>query len=135
MSLVRNELIVPRTPAADHIGKEGYAVKLDGDGKSAIHDSATTAPFGVITEGGKPTGSPATGVDSIALPGAPPIYIKLDATPGTVIDGTKLQVTATGTFKADAGSGARVLCVQALETGSANELIEGRLIEPVVHTS
>jgi hypothetical protein len=122
--IARSNGIIPVTPLADHTGKEGYALLATG----AVCSAVTDIPLGVITEG-----QPTTGKDAVALCDgglAGTVKVKLDGTPGTVVTGSYLQITATGTFKLDAGTGNRVLCARALEAGAANELIEAVLFKP-----
>jgi hypothetical protein len=120
----RETLILPMVPTADHTGLEGYAVKNSSGSAALIVSATATNPIGVITEG-----KPVTGYDSVALAGyAGVVKVKLDASPGTVNAFTALQITATGTFKADAGTGARILFAVALEAGAANELIDAKII-------
>jgi hypothetical protein len=122
--IARSNAIIPITPAADHTGKEGYAVVIV-DGKSSIVTSNTAAPIGVITEGADTTGK-----DSVALIGgglAGTVKVKLGTSPGTVVLGTYLEIKADGAFKADAGTSGTV-CALALETGAAGELIEAALL-------
>lgn len=121
----RESLLQTVTSAADFTDKEGYAVEVAA-GAVTIINAATDVPFGVITYG-----TTVGGHNCIALPGNV-VRVKLDTTPGTVVMGTKLQVTAAGKAIADAGTGARVVYAQALESGAANELIIARLLEPVV---
>jgi len=133
--IVKNSQIIPVTPAADHSGKDGYFVDI-ASGEAAISTDATVAPFGVITEGFSNTNAPAK--DSIATPGfGGTVKVKITGTsPGTIVLGTKLTLAAEdGTVMADAGSGARVIVAEALESGSGEELIEARLIEPQVIAS
>lgn len=124
--IARTNALLPLTPTADHTGKEGYAVSAAG----ALMASATAVPYAVIVEG-----QPTTGKDTVApFAGgvAGVIKVKLHTTPGTVNRGTRLISHTDGTFKADGGSGARVQCAEAQETGAAGELIEAVLITPLV---
>jgi hypothetical protein len=122
--IARANAIVPITPAADHTGKEGYAVKIVSQ-EAAIVTSINDAPIGVILEG-----AGITGKDSVALIGsglARTVKLKLGTSPGTVNLGTLLEIKSDGTFKADAGTSGTV-CAMALETGAAGELIEAVLL-------
>ena len=123
----RDSAVLPLVPNEDHSDKEGYAVKAS-SGKAALCDAVTDIPLGVLVDG-KPT----TGRSSVAIAAGnpPPVKVKLSATPGTVALGTFLTVCADGSAQADAGSGNRVRFARALEAGSANELIEAALINPV----
>jgi len=124
---LRDNAILPLTPNESHALKEGYFVELS-SGKAAIVNAATDVPFGVILKG-----EGTDGQDSIAIPHgfSGTVEVKLDGTPGTVVVGTVLTVTATGTVKADPGSGDRVQVAVALQAGAADELIEAALIKPV----
>lgn len=120
----RSNAIIPITPAADHTGLEGYAVKIVA-GEAALVTANTDAPIGVIIEGADTTGK-----DSVALIGAGlsgTVPVKLGTSPGTVNLGTYLEIKADGTFKADAGTSGTV-CALALESGVAGEIIEAVLL-------
>lgn len=120
--------LLPFTPTADHTGKEGYGVK-NSSGSVALVDGATDAIKGVITEG-KTTSNK----DTVALLGySGVIPFKLNSSPGTVNPFTVLQLCADGTFKADTGTGARVLVGEAVQSGVADELVPGILYaRPIV---
>jgi hypothetical protein len=124
MSQPRSNTIIPITPAADHSGKEGYAVKIV-SGEAALVTNISDAPIGVIVEGADTDGK-----DSVALIGAGltgTVLVKLGTSPGTVNLGTYLEIKSDGTFKADAGTSGTV-CAVALESGVAGELIEAALL-------
>ena len=123
---LRDNGVIPMTPNETHVGKEGFAVKVS-SGKAALVTGATDIPIGVILDGEDTAGNSSVAV--CELPGGT-VRVKLDGTPGTVAVGTYLTITATGTFKADAGSGSRVQCARALQSGAANELIEAILFKP-----
>lgn len=129
-NIARDNAIIALVPAADLTGKEGYFIDVDATEKATLIDAVTDLPLGVILEGSTTSGRSSVAVLSGGFRGT--VRLKLDATPGTVKTGTWLQTTATGTVKADAGSGSRVLVAQALESGSANELIEAVLFKPVL---
>jgi hypothetical protein len=98
-------------------------------GLAALVTAATDVVFGVIT-----TGEPADGQDSIACSWggfAGTVHVKLAASPGSVSDGTLLELTANGSVKASTGTAGTIIVAQALESGAANELIEAILIRPV----
>jgi hypothetical protein len=128
----RKDAIYAITPNETHAGKEGYAVVASGTAAaptaSLVTSATATLPLGVILDG-----QPTTGRSSIAMAGGDvgPVYVKLDATPGAVVQGSYLVITATGTFKLDAGSGGRIQMARAMEAGSADELIEAILLPPV----
>lgn len=124
MSQPRSNAIIPITPAADHSGKEGYAVKIV-SGEAALVTANTDAPVGVIIEGQDTTGKDSVALIGSGLSGTVPV--KLSASPGTVNLGTYLEIVADGTFKADAGTSGTV-CAMALESGTAGEIIEAVLL-------
>ena len=128
-TIAKDNAIITLTPAADQTGKEGYLVEVDANEKASVIDSISDLPFGVILEGAPTTGKSSIAVAAGGFHGT--VRLKLDAAPGTVKTGTWLQSTATGTVKADAGAGSRVLIAQALEAGAANELIEAILFKPI----
>ena len=126
--IARESQLLSLTPTADHSGLEGYAVKNSSGNAALIVSATATVPIGVITEGNATTGK-----DSIALPGFNgTVKVKLSSSPGTVNAFTVLQIAADATAHADAGTGARILFAVALEAGAADELIEARLINPIV---
>jgi len=119
--------LVSLTPTADHSDKRGFAVKAS-TGSAALIAAITDVPLGVITEG-----APTSGKDSVAICGSGLVVkVKLDATPGSVVLGSYLTTTATGTFVLDDAAGSRAVTARALEAGAANELIRAVLINPVM---
>jgi hypothetical protein len=129
-TIARNNAVMAYSPLADQTGKEGYFVKLDTSGYATVVSATTDVPFGVIVDGAALLGKSGIAVGSGGFRGT--VRVKLDASPGTVLAGSFLQVTATGTVKADALTGSRVIVAQALEAGAANELIEAVLFKPLV---
>lgn len=128
MYKVREGFIQSATSAADLSTKAGYFVEAS-SGAVSVVNAATDNPLGVVVDG-----VPAGGSNAIGLPGII-AKVKLDGTPGTVALGTYLIVSATGTAKADPGTGARVVVARALESGSADELITAQIIVPVAYAS
>jgi hypothetical protein len=128
MTNMRDDALVPLTPNETHVDKEGYAVKAS-SGKAALVTAVNDDVLGVITDG-KAT----AGFSTVAIAGAygGTLKVKLDATPGTIVLGSRLAVTATGTFKLDPATGNRCVCARALESGVADELIEAVLTNPAV---
>lgn len=123
--IARESQIIPLTPTADHTGKEGYAVK-NSSGSAALTSGVTDVPIGVVVEGATTSGK-----DSVALNGfGGTVKVKLHSSPGTVNAFTFLEVSATGAAKAASATTGNIIFAQALESGSANELIEARLVEP-----
>lgn len=124
-SLQREHSVVSIASSADLSGKEGYHTRI-ASSKVELSNSATALPFGVIVSGEKTDGQ-----NSVATFGeGGTVKVKLGSSPGTVAVGTYLVLKNDGTFKADTGSGGRVLCAMALEAGAADELIEASLIGP-----
>lgn len=127
---VRNKAILALTPTATHVDKEGYCVKASA-GSVALLAADSDEPFGVVMEGAATTAK-----DSVAVCGGGLcVRVKLDATPGAVVMGSRLMSLSGGTFKLDPGSGARWIPAIALESGSAGELIEAVLVKPMYHSS
>lgn len=129
----REKAILPYPTDADHSDKDGYFVSLNQDtGKVSIVAGATAAPHGVILDGAEAGDSDSIALSAGGLPGT--VEVKLSANPGTVKRGTLLALDAAtlGTVKADPATGARVLVAQALEAGTAGELIEAVLLYPQV---
>ena len=108
------------TAASDQSTKDGYFVDNDG----VIVTSAWAVPAGVIIDGGE-----SGGTSSYATPkhqGA--VTVKVGATTGAIVKGSRLQLNSDGTVRLDIGTG-RVVAI-AEETGTATELISARLVEP-----
>lgn len=121
---MRTNAIIPIKSAADFTGLEGRFVKIVA-GAAALVTAATDAPIGVILDG-----APLGKMSSIAIRGgglAGTVKVKLDDSPGTVVLGTILEITATGTVKADTGGSETIVAI-ALEAGTAGELIEAVLL-------
>lgn len=117
--------------AIDLRQKEGYALKEDSSGKLTTVSAATDLPIGVVHMGadkGLPTNYTMTAYHGV-------VGVKLDATPGTVNNGTQLVTTATGTWKAKPATGACVVSAIARETGEAEQLLEATLCAPIVFTA
>lgn len=132
-TLTRDNALIPMTPNEDQTGKEGYAVKVDGTtaNKAVLVTGITNTPFGIIVDGDTTSGK-----STVAVAGSfsGTVWAKLSASPGTVNAGTKLEITANGTLKASGTSTARNIAV-ALESGSANEMIEAAVIfDPVANS-
>jgi hypothetical protein len=105
--------------ASDQTAKAGYFV----DASGVIVTSASVVPFGVITEGGL-SGENSTLAVCAAFSGI--VHVKVASSTGTIAKGTRLQLNADGTVKADVGTG-RVVAI-AMEAGVADELIEAVLV-------
>lgn len=121
--------IIPVLSDSDLTGKRGFAVEV-ASGKVSICNAATDKPIGILLTGDT-VGFP----NSVALPGTI-VKVKLSATPGTVVLGTPLVLDAgTGTLKAQSAvtGGSPTLIAQALESGTADELIDARIVEPVLY--
>jgi hypothetical protein len=126
----RAESIYAFTPATDFGGgdpttsKKGYGVTVASD-TATLSASASVHIDGVILD---PEGTDGKASIGILGSGLPPVYVRLG---GTVTKGGKLQQKSDGTFEADAGTGARVVCGRALESGVSGELIEAVLHNPI----
>jgi hypothetical protein len=128
-SIARENAVITLAPSTDHTGKEGYLVDVDATEKASLIDATADLPFGVILEGATTSGKSAIAVAAGGFKGT--VRLKLGTTPGTVKAGVLLQTNNDGTVRADAGTGARVLTAQALESGAAGELIEAVLFKPI----
>jgi hypothetical protein len=128
MSLVREQAILPFTPAADQSAYEGYFVNVSGD-TATVSASASTSPFGVILDG-----ETTSGKSSVAVCGGNvgTVRVKLG---GTVTKGQYMQLHSDGRAIVDAGSGARILVALCLESGVANDLVEAMLLTPVTYSA
>lgn len=115
--LARNVAIIPMTSAADLTGQEGRFVNVSG----AIVGANSAVIFGVITEG-YPVGMN----NSVAVcSGSVLVKVKLG---GTVTAGAWLISNAAGA--AVAGTTGQFAAAQALEGGTADELIEAVTVRP-----
>lgn len=117
--------------AVDLSGKEGYFVKASGVAATpiALVTSAADATVGLVLDG-----TTAGDANSIAVPSGTPgsHHVKLAASPGTPAVLGYGALTSDGSVKADPGTGARVLVCRFLQTGTAGELVEAVLIEPII---
>src|SRR4051812_7698796 len=114
----RGNAIVPFTPSATHVDKEGYLVDLAGD-TATISASASVPAKGVILEG-KAT----TGQSSIGILGGLAAPIRLRAG-GTIAKGAEVQQNTNGTVLTDAGNGnARLIVGVALEAAVTGQLFD-----------
>jgi hypothetical protein len=128
-SLARTNAILPIEAASDLTGHIGRFVILQ-SGKAVLVTSASQKPFGVLLTDGKAGERVSVAVGAGGLSGV--IRVKLTAAVSN--PGMDLQVNASGGVQPDAGSGARVIVAQSLESGTVNELIEAVLIRPVALT-
>lgn len=116
----------------DHSLKKGHFVKLSSGSAIAITSATADLPIGVVVDAGKSSdGTP----DSVAVSAGGVIpFVKLSATPGSVVAGSYLVLDGTtlGTVKLDPATGTRVRVARALESGAANELIKAVLIDPAI---
>ena len=128
-SLARTNAILPFEASADLTGHVGRFVVLNA-GKVALVSSATQRPFGVLLTDGKVGESVTVAVGAGGLAGT--IRVKLAAIVAN--PGIDLQLNANGGVQSDAGTGARVIVAQSLETGVTGELIEAVLFRPVTLT-
>jgi hypothetical protein len=124
--IARSAAIIPLTPSADHTDKEGYFVLASG---ALVSSATSTLPLGIITEGAKTTGK-----DAVALPNfGGTVKAKVTgSSPGSIVFGSSLVLTADGSVKLDPGTGSRIRVAIALESGAANELIEVALVPPAI---
>lgn len=124
----RSNAVVPFTPSATHVDKEGYLVDLAGD-TATISSSATVPADGVILEG-----QATTGQSSIGILGALSGTVRLK-TSGAIAKGARVIQAADGTVVTDSGPGnARVVVGVALEasTAAGGELIEVATMAPMI---
>lgn len=122
----RGNAILPFTPSATHVDKEGYLVTLAVE-TATISASATVPATGVILEGKATTGKSSIGILG-AL--AAPVRMK---TSGIIVKGARVQQAADGTIVTDAGAGnARVVVGVALEAAVSGQLIDVATIAPMI---
>ena len=118
----RGNAIVPFTPSATQVDKEGYLVDL-ADDTATVSSSASVPAKGVILEG-----QDTDGISSICILGGIAAPVRLRAG-GTIAQGAEVQQNADGTVLTDAGTGARLIVGIALEAAVA-----GQLFDAVTHT-
>jgi hypothetical protein len=119
----RGNAIVPFTPSATQVDKEGYLVDLASN-VATISSSASVPAKGVILEG-----QDITGISSIGVLGGLAAPVRLRAG-GTIAKGAEVQQNTNGTVVTDAGNGnARLIVGVALEAAVA-----GQLFDAVTHT-
>jgi hypothetical protein len=124
----RGNAIVPFTPSASQLDKEGYLVDLAGN--IATISSSTSVPAkGVILEG-----KDVTGVSSIGILGGIAAPVRLRAG-GTIAKGAEVQQNIDGTVLTDAGNGnARLIVAVALEAAVAGQLFDAVTHKPVARS-
>lgn len=126
MAIYHQTQVVARKAGADLTESEGCFVKLSNGAVVPTTASSTADEVYGLVHSGDASGET---VD-IILPGHPGIVgVKLHSSATGVVDGTPLTLAANGTAKT-AGDGNVVVAV-ALASGTAGELVEARLVEPV----
>lgn len=126
MAIYHQTQVVARTAGADLTECEGCFVKLS-SGKVVLTTGSSTADevFGLLH-----TTDVKDATVNVILPGHPGIVgVKLHTSATGVVDGTPLTLAASGT--ATAAAEGDVVVAVALATGTAGELVEARLVEPV----
>jgi hypothetical protein len=110
-SLYDGSPIIPLTPSASHLDKEGYTGAFSGD-TFTISASATLPSTGVILEGALPTGKSAIGILGALQR---PVRLK---TGGPIAKGDRVKQHTDGTVISDSPGPRQVLGV-ALEPAAA----------------
>ena len=110
--------IISLAVAGDYSTKKGYLVTHDGT-TATISASATARANGVILDGG----IDANGKATIGLLGGIEGTIPMK-TSGIIAAGAFVQQAADGTILTDAGTGARVIVGQAVESAVSGDIIE-----------
>lgn len=127
---IRDDGILPLTPAADYSAKRGYLVTHDG-ATATLSASATTRAQGVILEPNKSTAGYATEEVTVGLLGSMSGTVRMCAG-GAISAGAWVQQDSDGQVITDAGTGSRVIVGQALEAATAaGDLIEVAPIAPL----
>jgi hypothetical protein len=124
----RSNAVVPFTPSATHVDKQGYLVDLAGE-VATISTSATVPAKGVILDG-----QATTGQSSIGILGTIDGTVRMK-TSGAIAKGARVIQAADGTIVTDTGPGnARVVVGVALEasTAAGAELIEVAPMAPMI---
>lgn len=125
--MIRNTSVTrPRKCAVDLRLKEGYFVKA-ASGLVALVAATADRPYGVVSFGQEADHD--SGIVRFNHPGT--VSVKLAATPGTVIMGTRLVCHSDGTVKAlPATAGTYWYVGEAEESGVGDEVIEATLHTP-----
>lgn len=126
MAIYFQSQVVSRTAGADLSNAEGCFVKLS-SGKVVLTTASSTADevYGLLH-----STDVKDATVNVILPGHPGIVgVKLHSSAAGVVDGTPLTLAASGT--ATAAAEGDVIVAVALATGTAGELVEARLVQPV----
>ena len=128
MAIYHQHQVVRLTAAADLSGSEGCFVTVNGSAGTVSPATASSTPaqvFGLLVDVGA-AGAP---VD-VVLPGyAGIVGVRLHSGTSAVVPGDRLSVAANGQVTKAGASG--TLVAVALAAGSAGQMIEARLVEPV----
>lgn len=129
--LLRDNAILPFTPAADYSAKRGYLVTVSGT-TATLSASATVVANGVILDPNPTTAGYATEEVTVGILGAMKGTCRMCAG-GAITAGARVQQDSDGQVLTDAGSGGRVIVGVALETATAaGDLIEVAPLTPIV---
>lgn len=132
MAIYHQHQVVRLTAAADLSGSEGCFVTVNGSAGTVALATASSTPaqvFGLLADAGG-AGAP---VD-VVLPGhAGIVGVRLHSGTSAVVPGDRLSVAANGQVTKAGSSG--TLVAVALAAGSAGQMIEARLVEPVALAS
>lgn len=125
-SLARTNAVLSLEANENLTGAVGRFIVIT-SGKAALVTTTAQKPFGVLLTDGLAGERVTVALCSGGLAGT--VRVKLAGTVSII--GSDIQTTAIGKVITDAGTGARVVVGQALETGVADELIEAVLFKPV----
>lgn len=129
MQLVRTNAILPFAALADAdlTGLEGYFVKADAaSGRVALVTAANNNPFGVILNGVE---APEKNSIALTVGLAGTVRVKLG---GNVSFGATLKLRADARVDAATGAAGEMLVGFALESGTADDLVEAALATPIL---
>lgn len=120
---LRAMALLPTTPGETFADKDGHFITAD----LMLVASAMALPWGLIVDQDADISSHI----AVCAGGAPGTWpVRLSASPGTVIRGTRLMLTSNGSVKAHDGSANAMIVAEAQESGTANEKIEAVLLRP-----
>lgn len=125
MAIIHQQAVMRAESGVDLRECEGCFVKKDASGKLVLCTANDTAPLGVVHVGG----DVGEQTDYILPAHQGIVGVRLHSSPGSVTEGTRLVLAASGTVKA--GTTGTLVAV-ACEDGTGEQLLEAYLTLPTV---
>lgn len=120
---LRANALLPITPGETFASKDGHFITAD----LLLVASALVLPWALIVD----QDADISAHVAVCAGGAQGTWpVRLSASPGTVVRGTRLMLTSNGSVKAHDGSTSAMIVAEAQESGTANEKIEAVLLKP-----